>query len=332
MSGSSADAAETPQPPASQRPESSLPAGLRRASKRSGLAPVRIENEPGFLLHAYAYRETSLMLEVFTRTYGRVALIAKGAKRPYSALRGVLLTFEPLALGWTGRGDVKILSRADWVAAPQALAGMPALCGYYLNELLMGLLARGDPHERLFDHYAAALRGLSAVAQSSTNPPNSGAAEHLSALLRLFEWKLIQAIGYGFDVSRDTEGALIDEAHSYWLQPGQGITRSQQRTAPAFYDDLAARPVSVAALRLLADFDDSTQQSPIDAVAASIGPLLASQPTAARALRLLLRDLLTQHLDGRQLRTREVWRALQVLDANLMPSANAPTAEPMMAL
>lgn len=150
----------------------------------------RVMDVPAFLLHSYPYRETSLILDVFTRAHGRVALVAKGAKRPHSALRPVLVSFQRLALSWSGAGEIKTLVRAEWAGALQRLEGAGAMSGWYLNELLMHLLPREDPHEGLYDAYAAALASL---CEDRPRQP----------ILRYFEWRLLCEIGYGFELAAE---------------------------------------------------------------------------------------------------------------------------------
>src|SRR3954447_15614048 len=106
--------------------------------------PARQESREAFVLHTYPYRETSLIVEAFTRSFGRVSLLARGARRPRSAMRGVLLAFQPLALSWFGKGELRTLARAEWVGGQPLLQGEALLCGFYLNELLLRLLPRED--------------------------------------------------------------------------------------------------------------------------------------------------------------------------------------------
>jgi DNA repair protein RecO (recombination protein O) len=108
-------------------------------------ARQRIDQQPGFVLHSYPYRETSLIVEVFSRDHGRIGLVAKGARRPMSQLRGVLMAFQPLLIDWSGGGEMKTLVRAEWQGGQPLLGGQALLCAYYLNELLMRLLPREDP-------------------------------------------------------------------------------------------------------------------------------------------------------------------------------------------
>src|SRR5438034_11820208 len=143
----------------------------------------RAEHEAGYVLHTYPYKETSLIVEAFTRSHGRVALLARGARRPRSAMRGVLLSFHPLRLGWSGSGELATLMQAEWAGGALLLGGRGLMCGFYLNELVLRLLPRDDPHEALFDAYSEALARLSA-------------AQSFPAVLRSFEKRLLAELGY----------------------------------------------------------------------------------------------------------------------------------------
>src|SRR5689334_10153802 len=125
----------------------------------------RADHEAGYVLHTYPYKETSLIVEAFSRRFGRVALLARGARRPRSATRGLLLAFHPLRLSWSGSGDLGTLINAewsgDWSAGRRPLEGRGLMCGFYLNELVLRLLPRDDPHEALFDFYNESLSHLS---------------------------------------------------------------------------------------------------------------------------------------------------------------------------
>ncbi|TAM24260.1 MAG: DNA repair protein RecO [Candidimonas sp.] len=145
----------------------------------------RVHEALGYQLHAAPWRETSLIVQAFTREYGNVALVAKGAKRPYSTLRSVLSMFQPLELSWSGAGEVKTLTRAE-CAGVWPLTGRAYMSGWYMNELLLRMLPREDPHAVLFDAYDAAL------AQLAQGSPAAGA-------LRRFEWILLTETGYGVE-------------------------------------------------------------------------------------------------------------------------------------
>jgi len=135
------------------------------------------------MLHASAWRETSLIVQIFSRDHGNVAMVAKGAKRPYSALRPVLAAFQPLIASWTGAGEVKTLTRAD-LAGVRQLGGRSLMSAWYMNELLLRLLPREDPHPKLYDAYDAALTALEQ-------------GESAAGALRRFEWTLLEETGYG---------------------------------------------------------------------------------------------------------------------------------------
>ena len=113
-----------------------------------------------FVLHSYAYKESSLIVDLFTVDNGRMAAIAKGAKRPASNIRGALLSLQPVEVIFSGRGEVKTLTQAQWLPGQPWLTGQALMCGMYLNELLIKLLPREDPHPELFESYAATLLTL----------------------------------------------------------------------------------------------------------------------------------------------------------------------------
>jgi len=183
----------------------------------------RIGDEPAYVLHRYDWSESSLILEVFTRRHGRIALVAKGAKRPSSNFRPVLLPLQPLRVSYGGDAEIRTLKSAEWVGGHVMPTGDALLSGYYLNELLLRLLARDDPHEALFDTYASVVRVL--------------ASEHGEALqpaLRAFELLLLRDIGLlpALDAQTMTLQAL-DEQERYCLVPEGGLRRAttQERHA-----------------------------------------------------------------------------------------------------
>ncbi|MGI9134011.1 MAG: DNA repair protein RecO [Rhodoferax sp.] len=148
------------------------------------MASRRISDEPAYVLHRYDWSESSLILEVFTRCHGRLALVAKGAKRPSSSFRPVLLPLQPLHLAFGGDAEIRTLKAAEWQGGHVMPTGDALLSGYYLNELLLKLLARDDPHPGLFDVYASVVRVLA-----------SEHGEALQAALRTFELLLLREIG-----------------------------------------------------------------------------------------------------------------------------------------
>jgi DNA repair protein RecO (recombination protein O) len=170
----------------------------------------RVTQVPAFVLHTYPFRETSLIVEAFTGTYGRIAWVARGARRAGSALRGLLLPFQPMAAGWGGRSELRTLHKVEWIGGLPPLKATPLVCGLYVNELLIRLLRREDPHEPLFEAYARVLVDLSA-------------GTGLSATLRRFERELLAEIGYALVLDRDAStGESIDPSRRYVYQVGMG--------------------------------------------------------------------------------------------------------------
>ncbi|PAS98473.1 MAG: DNA repair protein RecO [Candidatus Dactylopiibacterium carminicum] len=165
---------------------------------------ARADHQTAFLLHSYPWRETSLIVEMFSREYGRVPMVAKGARRAGSMLRGVLMGFQPLDLSWSGKGEVKTLTQAHWQGGQPLLTGLGLLCGYYLNELLIRLLAREDPHPALFDAYAETLARLAA-------------REDHSPLLRAFELVLLREAGYAPLLAEEADSGEPVQAGAHYL-------------------------------------------------------------------------------------------------------------------
>lgn len=171
---------------------------------------ARQDNQLGYVLHTYPFRETSLVVETFTRAHGRVGMVARGAKRPRSALRGSIMAFQPLGLSWSGRGELRLLLRAEWQGGQPRLQGRALLCGFYLNELLLKLLPREDAHEQLFLDYQTALARLADEVEPG-------------AVLRRFEKALLRELGYALALDRDcASGAQIDPQGSYVYEPERG--------------------------------------------------------------------------------------------------------------
>jgi DNA repair protein RecO (recombination protein O) len=146
---------------------------------------VRVHETPGYVLHATAWRETSLIVQAFSRDHGWVTLVAKGAKRPHSVLRPALSVFQPLLLSWSGATEVKTMTRAE-CAGVHPLPGPAMMSCWYMNELMFRLLPREDPHPGLFDAYVIALQQLAA-------------GQTAAGALRKFEWTLLKETGYGLD-------------------------------------------------------------------------------------------------------------------------------------
>ena len=173
---------------------------------------MRIERQPAWLLHKRQYSESSLIIEVFTSDYGRISLIAKGARRPKSPFKSALQLFSPMLINYSGRNDLGTLTGAEQAADRIELRGEKLYCGMYLNELLMRLLHRHDPHEQLFRHYSHALRRLAGDERSDIP-------------LRLFEKAFLVETGYGLTLDLDKSGNAILPDQFYLFDPDFGAER-----------------------------------------------------------------------------------------------------------
>ena len=180
----------------------------------------RLEDQPAFVLHSYPYRETSMVLEVFSRNCGRVALVARGARRPRSALRGLLMGFQPLTMCWFGKHELRTLHSAEWQGGQPQLQGTALLCGFYLNELLLNLMARDDPHEQLFDYYQQTLQRLARE------------QDH-AATLRCFEKHMLQELGYALLLEHEAgSGNPIEPTAHYRYVVEHGASRDAEEGLP----------------------------------------------------------------------------------------------------
>ena len=236
----------------------------------------RADHEPGYVLHTYPYKETSLIVEAFTLRHGRVSLLARGARRPRSAMRGVLLAFHPLAFGWSGAGELATLMSAEWAGELRRvfgpLSGRGLMCGFYVNELVLRLLPREDPHEALFEAYGETLARLSA-------------SDNFFAVLRGFEKRLLAELGYALQLDRDAQtGAPIDPQRSYAYEPDRG-------PVPARSGDLLV-----------------SGQTLLDVAADQY-----ENPQTREEARALMRTLISQRLHGQSLHTRAILRELNEL-------------------
>lgn len=243
------------------------------------------------MLHSYDWSESSLIVELFTRERGRLAVVAKGAKRPYSQMRAMLLPFQRvlLTLGRTSADEgteIHNLRHAEWAGGGPMLGGGALFSGFYLNELLMKLLARHDPHPTLFDRYRDCLPALA-----------SGHELLAQAALRAFELALLRETGVLPDLERITltQQPLGRQAH-YQLVPESGVVTTREEQGSLLGDQLHA---------LQAALDEGNSAALQQACA-----------TCLPALRAALRSLLQYHLGTPALRTRQVMQGVQRLIEN----------------
>lgn len=250
---------------------------LQQSQSRLGQRPIRpfrVLSQPAFVLHSYPYKETSLIIDVFSRQFGRVALVAKGAKRPHSQLRGALQTFQPLTLSWSGKSDLQTLTAAEWVGGMPPLEKNALLCGFYLNEIIVKLLQRDDPQPLLFDEYVSTINQLAHV-------------EPVPILLRKFELNLLKMAGVVNDLSYCTQHrCTVTSEILYVVDPESG-------TRPAQDNDNGIKVHGKTLIDMqAADYSD-----------------VATQVQS----KLLMRSLLAHHLHGNPIHTRQILMDLQNL-------------------
>ena len=237
----------------------------------------KVDGQAAYVLHSYPFRETSLIVEIFSRDFGRVALLARGARRPRAAIRGLLMAFQPLEISWAGKGEVLTLMKAEWQGGQPLLAGEALFCGYYLNELLMHLLPREDAHQRLFACYAEMLARLAA----------DKAGKGWEADLRCFEKALLQELGYGLTLTHDSNGNDIapDRHYTYRIEEGPVLLESKEADA------------QVVLGKTLLDLEKEDFTDPLSRIEA----------------KQLMRILIAYYLAGNELETRRIFKELQEL-------------------
>jgi DNA repair protein RecO (recombination protein O) len=240
-------------------------------------AAHRVQLQPAYVLHHRPYRDTSRILELFTRDHGRLTVFARGARggqRATSSLGSVLQPFHRVLVSYSGRGEAGQLTNAEFDGEFRELPAARALSGFYLNELMMRLFERHDAHAAVFELYDATLARL----KTMTNDE--------AVLLRIFEKRLLEMLGYGLLLDREAHtGAPVQVSGMYRYIPERGVVR---------IDGVADGPLIVSGASLLALSTDE---------------LLT--PEAKSDARRLLRVALDQYLSGRELRSREVLGALR---------------------
>ncbi|MBN3787098.1 DNA repair protein RecO [Burkholderia sp. Ac-20353] len=263
-------------PGADDAPAAAPPAPPRKARRAtSRTSDFRVAEQPAFVLHSYPYRETSLIVDVLTRDHGRLALVAKGAKRPHSALRGVLQTFQPLLLSWSGKSEMRTLTGAEWVGGMLPLGGDALLCGFYANELLVKFCAREDPQPPLFNHYVVTLTRLAH-------------GEPAVQVLRSFERVLLRETGYAMALNRTVARRAVEADRLYVFDPERGV-RNADDDVPSHW------PVVTGQTLLDMEQDDYHRAQ-----------------TVAQS-KTLMRFLLNTYLGGTPLATRQILIDLQNL-------------------
>ncbi|HET6431482.1 DNA repair protein RecO [Dyella sp.] len=227
---------------------------------------MRIDQQPGYVLHARPYRETSLLLECLTRDHGRIGVVARGARSGKGQLqRAQLEPFQPLLFDLLLRGELATLRTAEPAAAPARLIGDAGLAGLYLNELVVKLTGRQDPQPEVFASYADALSRLAR-------------GEPMAWTLRRFERDFLQSLGYALVLTHDIDGEPVIASEAYAYRAERGPVRAAVRQAGT---------IDGASLLALAE------DRPPDAA-------------GLQALRAMMRETIRFHLGGGELRSWQV--------------------------
>jgi DNA repair protein RecO (recombination protein O) len=239
-----------------------------------------------YVLHSYPYRETSLILQAWTEKHGRMGLVAKGARRPKSASRSLLVPFQPLVIDWFGKGELRTLKTAEPASPATPLVGQALLSAFYLNELLLKLTTRDDPHEQLFAAYDEAIGALRAISRAR--------AGSIEPVLRRYELALLRELGYALELTREAgSNAPIVAEREYFYVVERGAV-------PAIEGEARRDAVRLSGLTLLdlerGRFEDDR--------------------TVAQA-KSLMRFLINHSLNGQELATRAMVRDLQQLEDSL---------------
>ena len=238
----------------------------------------RVELEPAYLLHQRDWRDSSRIIEFYARDHGRIALFAKGVRRPGSGLGAVLRPFVPMLLTWQGSGDGGTLVAAEAPEVTSLVAPACLMSGFYMNELLLKLLGREDPHPDVFEFYGTSLRQLQSPADERR-------------VLRIFEKRFLDALGFGIDYAHCLgTGDGVRAERYYLVDPQQGVVGETS----------SAHPAAVAGTDLLA----------------LAGESLGSESQLVMARRLL-GSTLEAVLDGRELHSRRVARAVKSRPAKM---------------
>jgi len=235
---------------------------------------MRVQDQPVYILHQRPFRDTSQILEIFSRDYGRLSVVSRGSRSPKSRLRAILQPFQSLQVNWSGRGEMPSLGQVEAASFKRPQLKSKALpCAFYINELIMRLLHKHDVHEDIFELYQ---RTLFALALS----------EDLELELRLFEKSLLQYLGFGLnlDVDADSGEAVVkDRNYSYFIEHGPVEAGS--------FQDKDRQALSIHGYSLLC-----FQANDL------------SDKTVRRDIKSLMRYLLAYYLGNKPLKSRELFR------------------------
>lgn len=235
-------------------------------------ATRRVQNQPAWLLHHRPFRDSSRILDVLSKDYGRLSVVARGSRSANSKLKGLLRPFLPLQLSWFIRTDLGTLTGAEMHGAPIALTGDALLSAYYINELLLNLLHRHDPQPEIFEAYRKTIDAL------------QGRGE-IASQLRQFELEMLRLLGYAVNLDHDTDSdSELDVAKCYEYHVERGPVPVSRKEGPMVFTG-----GELLAIRKQ-EFSD---------------------PAVLRNAGRLLRQVIAWHLNGKELKSRKVLRELR---------------------
>ena len=230
-------------------------------------APRRVQQQPAYILHYRPFRDTSQLLDVFSRDHGKLALVARGSRSAKSRLRGILRPFQALRLSWFIRSDLGTLTGADIDDAPLSLSGDALLSAYFVKELVLNFLHRLDSQPEIFDTFSRTITALESSGE-------------LAANLRIFEIELLRLLGYALNLEYEALSQQpIDSSEFYEYRVEQGPVSVSRKEGPMVFRGDVSLGISAAR------FDE---------------------PDVLQAAGRLLRGVINHHLDGRELKSRKV--------------------------
>ena len=233
---------------------------------------MRVQDQPAYILHHYPYRDSSQIIELFTRDYGRISTVSRGSRGAKSKQKSLLQAFTPLHVSWSGKGEMPLLTSVEASAGPLFLKGNSLVSGFYINELLVKLLHRHDVHEEVFLLYESTLALLQDHQQLESN-------------LRVFEKRLLQFLGFGLNLDVDADsGEQVKEEFQYFYFVEHGPVLSSEDRADSGY-------LQIGGKSLLAFEEDSLDDEQV-----------------RKEIKSLMRFVLAHYMEGKPLKSRELFR------------------------
>jgi len=228
----------------------------------------RVQEQAAFILHHRPFRDTSQILDVISHDHGKLAVVAKGSRGARSRLKGILRPFMPLSVSWVMKSDLGTLTGAEILGGPLRLSGDALLSGFYVNELILHFLHRHDPQPAVFDAYGQTIRAL------------ASADVDIAPCLRRFEVELLRQIGYALNLDREygsNKNLDADQYYEYRVEQGP-VAVSRTEGPLVFNGDML---IAISQQRF-------------------------EEPNVLRAANRLLRDVISFHLGGKELKSRKV--------------------------